>query len=107
MIKSINIANLSLPPYKEFSELQSKNSETNKYKCSKCKQLIVYAHQADDCGCKFCFECLDQMSVFIFFSLIFIIFGAPQSARVLYALVKKTWEISSLIFFIMSLNLIW
>ena len=32
-----------------------------KYVCPKCKKVMVNAHQADDCGCRYCLTCLEQM----------------------------------------------
>jgi hypothetical protein len=33
----------------------------DKYKCPKCRQIMVNVHQADDCGCRYCLECLEEM----------------------------------------------
>ena len=30
----------------------------SKYKCPQCMNLLVSVHQADDCDCRFCYECL-------------------------------------------------
>ena len=30
-----------------------------KFFCPVCKDLMKNVHQADDCGCKYCYECLD------------------------------------------------
>ncbi|RNA39494.1 TNF receptor-associated factor 2 isoform X2 [Brachionus plicatilis] len=34
-----------------------------KYKCPQCSKIIVNAHQADDCGCQYCLNCLAQILV--------------------------------------------
>ena len=69
MSNEIITANLSWPPCNYM--LLLKKEEVEKFKCSHCKELLVNAHQADDCGCRFCSECLDKMCVFAwgFFSL--------------------------------------
>ena len=33
----------------------------NKFKCPSCNKLYVNVHQADDCGCRFCLDCLDNI----------------------------------------------
>ena len=33
----------------------------DKYKCSFCKNVLKNTHQADDCGCRYCYKCLIQM----------------------------------------------
>ena len=33
----------------------------NKYMCPKCRKIMVNVHQADDCGCRYCLECLEEM----------------------------------------------
>ena len=65
MTNEWKIANLSWPPYNDT--LLLKKEEVEKFKCSHCKSLLVNAHQADDCGCKFCAQCLDEMCVFAWF----------------------------------------
>lgn len=47
---------LSWPPC-DISSIESR------FKCShpKCKKIIVNPHQADDCGCRFCFQCMDEL----------------------------------------------
>ena len=37
-----------------------------KYVCPKCKKVMSNAHQADDCGCRYCLTCLEQMYVHIY-----------------------------------------
>ena len=32
-----------------------------KYVCPKCKKVMENVHQADDCGCRYCLECLNEM----------------------------------------------
>ena len=32
-----------------------------KYICPKCKYVMVNVHQADDCGCRYCLDCLVKM----------------------------------------------
>ena len=46
--------NLSWPPCdnKDVDE---------KYICPKCKNVMVNVHQADDCGCSYCLDCLNKM----------------------------------------------
>ena len=53
-VTSNNTSLLAWPPY-------NLNKIDDKYKCPMCKQIMLNAHQADDCGCRFCFECLDEM----------------------------------------------
>ena len=48
-----NIKNLSYPPIKSKID--------DKYLCPKCKNIMIDVHQADDCGCRFCLECLRNM----------------------------------------------
>ena len=58
--KSTNIEdfpNLSWAP----CDLKDTTNIDDKYICPKCKTLMVNVHQADDCGCRFCLDCLDQM----------------------------------------------
>ncbi len=31
-----------------------------KYICPQCKSIMNQVHQAYDCGCRFCFDCLDN-----------------------------------------------
>lgn len=48
------------------------SSQTDdEFKCPKCKEVMFNVHQADECGCRFCFECLNRMLVifFCFFEL--------------------------------------
>lgn len=52
ILKIENINCLSYPP------LDQTNID-NRFKCSYCKKLIVNVHQADDCGCRYCHDCLD------------------------------------------------
>ena len=51
---------------KSYPPCDLKLLATNSIICYLCKRIIVHAHQADDCGCRFCFECLDEL-VFLFF----------------------------------------
>ena len=32
-----------------------------KYLCPACNGIIIRAHQADDCGCRFCLSCLEKI----------------------------------------------
>ena len=47
----------------------------DEFKCPKCKEIMFNVHQADECGCRFCFECLNRMfarlCLFYFPSLLF------------------------------------
>jgi hypothetical protein len=47
----------------------------DEFKCPKCKEVMFNVHQADECGCRFCFECLNRMfarlCLFYFPSLLF------------------------------------
>ena len=60
-LNNYDTANLSYPPC-----TFSKEEDVKKYKCSACKELMVNVHQADDCGCKYCFTCLNYMFVTLF-----------------------------------------
>ena len=51
------LINLSWPP----CDLKDTKNIDDKYICPKCKCLMVSVHQADDCGCRYCLDCLDQM----------------------------------------------
>ena len=51
------LSNLSWPPFVNYL----KKDEVNKYMCTECKNLMINPVQADDCGFKFCFECLFKM----------------------------------------------
>jgi hypothetical protein len=33
----------------------------NEFKCPECNNIMINAHQADDCGCRYCHDCLDKM----------------------------------------------
>jgi protein-arginine kinase activator protein McsA len=33
----------------------------DQFKCPECKNVFENVHQADDCGCRFCYNCLDKM----------------------------------------------
>ncbi len=43
-----------LPPFDQ-TKIESK------YKCSYCKNVLKNSHQANDCGCNYCLECLYTM----------------------------------------------
>ena len=47
----------SLPPC-DLSKFLATNSPIL---CPWCKRIIENAHQADDCGCRFCLKCLDEL----------------------------------------------
>ena len=49
----VNIAYLSWPPIS--------NKIDAKYICSICKNILRDAHQADDCGCRYCSECMNSL----------------------------------------------
>lgn len=51
---TITFSNLNWPPH----EL---NKISNNFICPSCKKLFVNIHQTYDCGCRFCYECLDSM----------------------------------------------
>jgi len=55
------MTNLSYPPCVFLEE-----EDANKYKCSACKNVMVNVHSADDCGCRYCFTCLDYTFVSLF-----------------------------------------
>ena len=55
---SQQLNNLSWPPM--FIEKLGEIS-LDKFKCAYCKNILVNVHQADDCGCRFCFECFEKM----------------------------------------------
>ena len=60
MINSfLNVTNeneLSWPP------ILDKTSELAiKLTCVYCNKILVNVHQADDCGCRYCFDCLEKM----------------------------------------------
>jgi hypothetical protein len=42
-------------------DLKDTKNIDDKFICPKCKTLMVNVHQADDCGCRYCLDCLDQM----------------------------------------------
>ena len=52
-----NINTLSWPPDSPIL----KNNAYKTFICSYCKNVLVNVHQADDCGCRFCYECLDEI----------------------------------------------
>ncbi len=52
-----SIVNFSWPP----CDLKDTKNIDDKYVCPKCKTLMVNVHQADDCGCRYCLDCLNQM----------------------------------------------
>ena len=54
MVTGDLINNLSWPP------LQN-NTAHEKFKCPCCKKVLINVHQADDCGCRYCYECLDKI----------------------------------------------
>lgn len=54
MTQSLTINGLNWPPVK--SELID-----DKFKCPGCKQVLKNVHQAYDCGCRFCYDCLDNL----------------------------------------------
>ena len=56
-LSNFDCLNLSWPP----CDLKDTKNIDDKYVCSKCKTLMVNVHQADDCGCRYCLDCLDQM----------------------------------------------
>jgi hypothetical protein len=62
---------------KSYPPCDLKLLATNTIICYLCKRIIVNAHQTDDCGCRFCFECLDEL-VFLF-----LFFKTPKIARTL------------------------
>ena len=33
----------------------------SKFKCITCKEVYASVYQADDCGCRYCYCCLDNM----------------------------------------------
>lgn len=33
----------------------------NEYLCFECRKIMIDASQADDCGCRYCSECLQRM----------------------------------------------
>lgn len=33
----------------------------NEYRCSECKKIMIDVWQADNCGCRYCSGCLDEM----------------------------------------------
>ena len=39
----------------------AKDDIDEKYVCPKCKKVMENVHQADDCGCRYCLDCLEQM----------------------------------------------
>lgn len=49
----LNLAYLSWPPIS--------NKIDAKYICSICKNILRDAHQADDCGCRYCSECMNSL----------------------------------------------
>ncbi|CAF1028650.1 unnamed protein product [Brachionus calyciflorus] len=44
----------------EYPPLDSSDID-EKFKCPECKEVIVNAHQADDCGCQYCDTCLTKI----------------------------------------------
>ncbi len=46
---------MSWPPFKT-------DRINPKFKCHLCKEVYVNVYQADDCGCRFCYNCLNSMS---------------------------------------------
>ena len=51
IIKNNDLNALSYPP----CELDKK------YTCPICQNVMVKAHQADDCGCQYCHDCLAKL----------------------------------------------
>ena len=52
--KKMNIDNLSWPPL--TTQLLDPW-----LLCAKCLKPMVYVHQADDCGCRYCYDCLTDL----------------------------------------------
>ncbi len=56
-----NLDNLLIDSSWAPCDLKDTKNIDEKYICPKCKSLMVNVHQADDCGCRYCLDCLDQM----------------------------------------------
>ena len=54
MLNEIKLEDLSWPPCHPIDV-------DKRFMCSKCKLVMVNVHQADDCGCLYCSECLQQL----------------------------------------------
>jgi hypothetical protein len=54
MEKVDTTVNLSWPPC-DIKEIEQK------FVCPMCSQVMVNVHQADDCGCRYCLDCLDKI----------------------------------------------
>ena len=50
---AVNLCSLTWPPIS--------NQTDAKYICTICKNIMIDAHQADDCGCRYCKECMNQL----------------------------------------------
>ena len=52
-LKKTEINELTYPP--------TRNKVDVKYLCPLCQQILINVHQADDCGCRYCLECLKKL----------------------------------------------
>ena len=59
LVRANNKNYLSWPP-----DIDTSTKIDKKFRCPHkgCNKVFVNVHQADDCGCRFCLECLDSIT---------------------------------------------
>ena len=60
-LEKINYDSINNPQIKKLSYPPINSKIDERYKCPLCKNIMIDVHQADDCGCRFCLECLRNM----------------------------------------------
>ena len=53
LFKKLEINELTYPP--------TRNKIDVKFFCPLCEQILLNVHQDDDCGCRYCLECLQKL----------------------------------------------